>query len=253
MRTIAVPAGGGDAVVLDQPRHRAELGLRVRRGAHGRARRLDDAPRPERPHERRTPGSSARTGSGCIRSSSTTRRTTATARARRPARPATGGPRAARATATSSGASTWARTRARASEVSISYASDDLVQLTGRVRRRHRRLDRRRLDLVRGRRRTRSTAGRCPAPRRAARRTRTTGSSARRRTRPPPIGTVDRRSRSRASREILDFESSIFGPIRSRPPAGSSTTSGARLRAREPDAADLREGLLHRHRSAATR
>ena len=43
-------------VVLDLARHRAGLGLRVRGGAHGRAGRLDDVARRERPHE---PGSRA--------------------------------------------------------------------------------------------------------------------------------------------------------------------------------------------------
>ena len=38
-------------VVLDLARHRAGLGLRVRRGAHGRAGRLDDVARCERAHE----------------------------------------------------------------------------------------------------------------------------------------------------------------------------------------------------------
>ena len=39
------------AHVLDVLRHRAALGSPLRRGAHGRAGRLDDAPRRERPHE----------------------------------------------------------------------------------------------------------------------------------------------------------------------------------------------------------
>ena len=37
-RTINVPAGGGEAVVLGQPQHRAQLGLLLRRGAHRRRR-----------------------------------------------------------------------------------------------------------------------------------------------------------------------------------------------------------------------
>ena len=45
--------GGGAAVVLGQPRHRAELGLLLRRGAHRRRRRLDHAAGRQRPHERR--------------------------------------------------------------------------------------------------------------------------------------------------------------------------------------------------------
>ena len=42
--TIGVPAGGATSVVLHLARHRARLGLRVRRGPHRRAGRLDDAP-----------------------------------------------------------------------------------------------------------------------------------------------------------------------------------------------------------------
>ena len=54
------------------------LGLRLRRGPHGRRRRLDDAARPERPHQ---PGHGlplSRSGSTSTRSSRTTRPTTAT-------------------------------------------------------------------------------------------------------------------------------------------------------------------------------
>ena len=49
-RTISVPGGGANVYVLGHARHRAQLGLLLRRGAHGRDERLDDAARPERPH-----------------------------------------------------------------------------------------------------------------------------------------------------------------------------------------------------------
>ena len=57
--------------------------------------------------------------------------TTATALRTRRAPPATGGRRAGRATATSSGPSTSRRYAGSDVEVSISYASDDIVQATG--------------------------------------------------------------------------------------------------------------------------
>ncbi len=73
----------------------------------------------------------ARSGSSCIRSSRTTRPTTATAPAPRPARRAPGRRRAAAATATSNGRSTSTPYAGTDVEVSISYASDDVVQLDG--------------------------------------------------------------------------------------------------------------------------
>ena len=48
-RTINVPAERRPAVVLGPARHRAQLGLLLRRGAHRRPGRLDDAARPQRP------------------------------------------------------------------------------------------------------------------------------------------------------------------------------------------------------------
>ena len=50
-----------EPLVLDVERHRARLGLRVRRGPHGRPGRLDDAPRSERAHEPVAPVRTTRT------------------------------------------------------------------------------------------------------------------------------------------------------------------------------------------------
>ena len=114
-RTIDVPARRRAALVLGHARHRAGLGLLLRRGAHGRRRRLDDAARPQRPHRQAT-------GAACLgladlhpflahyQTRQRRRRLL-----RRPARPARGGRRAARATATSSGRSTSRPTRASTS------------------------------------------------------------------------------------------------------------------------------------------
>ena len=52
-REITVPATGGVADVLDLVRHRAGLGLPVRRGADPGRQRLDDAAGRERPHHAR--------------------------------------------------------------------------------------------------------------------------------------------------------------------------------------------------------
>ena len=56
LRTIdltGVALGGPDLTVPDLLRHRARLGLRVRRGAHGRPGRLDDAAGRQRAHRTR--------------------------------------------------------------------------------------------------------------------------------------------------------------------------------------------------------
>ncbi len=50
-RTITVPRRRRQPLVLDLARHRARLGLHVRRGAHGGPERLDDAAGRERAHE----------------------------------------------------------------------------------------------------------------------------------------------------------------------------------------------------------
>ena len=49
---IDSPGSLPTVVVLGRPRHRAELRLPVRRGAHRRPRQLDDAARRQRPHHR---------------------------------------------------------------------------------------------------------------------------------------------------------------------------------------------------------
>ena len=124
-------------------------------------------------------------------------------------------------------------------EVSITYASDDLVQLPAsssttsssrpaRARRRSRPTG------------TRWTAGPSRALPRTASRTRTTGSSARSRTRRRTSGRSSTwRSGSRT--EILDFEEERLRPLSV---LGARRDRGrqlrVRLRAREPDAADLR-------------
>ena len=152
----------------------------------------------------------------------TTRPTTATAPARRPARPASWWA----ASGASDGYEQWMvdlGVRGQEVEVSISLRQRRLRPDHGRVRRRRRRLDRRRARPRSRTTATRSTGGRSPAPPPAASRTRTTGSPARRRTRRHRSGD-DRRGRSPASREIIEFVSGIFGRIRSRRPAGSSTT-----------------------------
>ena len=110
-------------------------------------------------------------------------------------------------------------------EVSLSYASDDVLQLRRRVRRRHRRS-----RAARARRRSRTTAtcwtaGRRRARRRAASRTRTTGPSAPRPTRAEPAG--ERRA-PRARPPAGDHPASwraSSARTRSRPRARSSTTS----------------------------
>jgi hypothetical protein len=94
------------ALLLGQSRPRAELELLLRRGAHGGRGRLDHPAGRQRPYERPIRASSARTGSGSTRSSSTTRPTTATARARCRAPRAPGLRCRAAVTATSSGRST---------------------------------------------------------------------------------------------------------------------------------------------------
>ena len=50
-REVAVPSGGGAALVLDVLRHGAGLGPRLRRGPHPGRRRLDHAARPQRSHD----------------------------------------------------------------------------------------------------------------------------------------------------------------------------------------------------------
>ena len=169
----------------------------------------------------------------------------------RPARPARGGRRPAPATATSSGRSTSPPTPGQDVEVSISYASDDIVQRSGRLRRR-----RRGLDAARARPRSRTTATRSTAgPSRPARGQpgqrdrldRGTAADA-----PPTPGEIAAGSFAREP-EIIAFLSGVFGPL---PVLGRRRhrrrRPGPRLRARDPDAAGLRAGLLRRTRRTAT-
>ena len=90
-RTISVPAGGGRSRSGSSARPRptgTTCSSRRTRSAATSGRRC-----PTRTATRaRTPASRARSGSACTRSSSTTRPTTATTAARRPARPARGPP-----------------------------------------------------------------------------------------------------------------------------------------------------------------
>ena len=145
----------------------------------------------------------------------------------------------------SSGRSTSAPTPARQVEISLTYASDDIVQRR-RVDRRHRGVDRRGQHVVRGRRRP-LDGWTVPGPPRAARATRTTGSSARPgRPAADTSATIAAASFARQP-EILDFLAGYFGPYPFNAAGGIvDDVAGARLRPREPDPADLLAGLLHR-------
>ena len=163
----------------------------------------------------------------------------------RPARPASGGPPAA----PSDGYEQWTVDLSAYAgsdvEVSISYASDDIVQGAGVVRRRHRRS-----RPARAPRRSRTTATRSTAgPSRAAGWQRAQPERLDRRhggRRAADAGRVVRGLvRPPAARSSTSWPATSAG-TRSRPPAGSSTTLDARLRPGEPDPADLLEGLLRR-------
>ena len=234
-RSACRPAG--DAVVLGHPRHRAGLGLRLRRGAHGRQDDWTTLPRPERPHAQDT-------GFVCPfwLVPPVPRRTTRPARRRhvlaRPARRATGARRAAeRRVRAVDGRPVGLRRAATSRCRSPTRATTGPAP--GRLRRRHRRLHRRGHDLVRGRRRTRSTAGRFPARRPAAPPTPTTGSPAR-----PPTPRRHRGRRRAVLRPPARDHRLPVGHLRPLPVlarrAGSSTTSRAWLRAGDPDPPDLR-------------
>ena len=137
-----------------------------------------------------------------------------------------GGDRRA-ATATSSGRSTCRPTKNADVELSISYASDDIVQRKRRLRRRRRGLERPGLDLVRGRRQHARRLDRARAARGQPRQRRPTGSSGTAAD-APPTPASDRRRLVRPEPEIIAFSSGIFGPL---PVLGrrrrSSTTSRA--------------------------
>ena len=129
-RDITVPAGGGATLLPGDPRHRAQLGLLLRRGPHRRHRRLDDAARCQRPHR---PGQRARCPFWLslhpFLDPLPDRRRRGSARRAGPR--VTGGRPPVRATATRSGRSTCPHTPARRSRSSISYASDDIFQSAG--------------------------------------------------------------------------------------------------------------------------
>ena len=132
-REIAVPAGGGSLTFWTSYDTEAAWDhLFVEARTRGR-RRLDDAARtptgtPRTATGRQLPGGLAST---CTRSSTTTRRSTATAPARRPARPAPGTP----PRGNSAGWQEWSdrprRVRRRTVEISITYASDWATQGLG--------------------------------------------------------------------------------------------------------------------------
>ena len=242
--TIAVPAGGAKCRSGSTATPSC-VGLHLRRGPHAGPGRLDDARGRQRPHE---------PGHGCscpfwleLHPFLTHYQTTT-------------------ATATCSPAGTtgewWAATGARGRlgavggrpvglgrqdvEVSITYASDDIVQRNGRVRRRRRSS---RPATARHRSRTtatRWTAGRVPGPPLAARRTPNDWIVGTVADTPPIAGQSPQGSFARQP-EILDFLGEQLralsvlrlGRHRRRYPGG-------RVRAREPDPAGLRPRLLHR-------
>ena len=248
------PGGRRDRRLHGHPRHRDELGLLLRRGPHGRpATRLDDAARRQRPLERRhgllvpvrgLAGDPPVPGPLPDRDPAT-RTTGSTPRAPRPARPAPGRRRPATAAAPSRGSSTSAPSPARTSSCrsptpatrpSRRAASSSTTSSSppARAARRSRPT------------RTRSTAGPSPGRRPAARATTTTGSSGPRPTR------RHRPARSRPASfarepEILALPRRQLRPV---PVLGGrrdrGRRRGPRLRARDPDATDLRPGLLRR-------
>ena len=138
-----------------------------------------------------------------------------------------------------------ARTPAAEVELSISYASDDVVQVSGALRRRRRRLDRRGLDVVRVDGLDGWTVPGPPAGSPGNDNDWVVGTAA---DVPPPIGTVVDGSFAREP-EILTSCPSYFGryPWRS---VGRHRRRRRRpgLRARDPDPADLLPGVLHRRR-----
>ena len=161
---------------------------------------------------------------GCTRSSPTTRPTTATGRARRPAPPASGGRRPAPATATSSGPSTCpptpaATSRSRSATPATTSSSAAASSSTTSRSRAARARPRSRTTA------TRSTAGPCPG--------RPAGSAPNENDwivgtaadAPPTVGRRSPRARSPASRRSSRSCRASSAATRSRPPAASSTTS----------------------------
>ena len=165
-RTISVPAGGAELSLLDRPATPSRTGTSSSSRRTRSAGRLDHAARPQRAHRASDTGFSCPSGRPAPVPHPLPDATTATA----PASPSgtTGDWWAA--TGASGGYEQWAVDLSAYAgsdvEVSITYASDDVVQGAGVVRRRRRRLDRRGHHLVRGRRRH---AGRLDRARRARR------------------------------------------------------------------------------------
>ena len=161
------PARRRDPVLPGQPGHRDRLGLPVRRGPHRQWRRLDDAARRERPHQpgrRGMPRSIATANpflaalpDPCSSSTRATRRRpmTTSCRACPPARPAPG----TRSAAQSDGWEHWSVTLAEhggfdAERRGLDRLRQRLLGPGPRCRaRQRRRLDRRRVDQLRGRQR----------------------------------------------------------------------------------------------------
>ena len=182
-RTVDVPAGGGELSFWTSYDTEADWDYLFVEARTAGGTQLDDAPGPERQHEPRTPGKAARrAGTTCIRSSTTTRRSTARACTSTgttgawnaaPARPAAG----------SSGGSTWApgpagRSRSRSRTPPTGRPRGSASSSTTSSRRRAQARPRSR------RTQTRWTAGRRPGRRRGAPPTRTTGSGRPRRASP---------------------------------------------------------------------
>ena len=187
-RTISVPGGGATVSFWVTRDTRAQLGLLLRRGAHGRDERLDDLARPERPHlaghgfrlpllalpapvPRALPVGQRRRH---LRPDRRHRRLARGQRLERGLRAVDGRPR---------------RLRRQERRAVAHLRERRRLPAPGHVRRRHRRLHRRRLHFVRERRehhgRLDGSRARRPT---ASRRTRTIGSWARPPTRPSRSG-----------------------------------------------------------------
>ena len=243
-RTIAVPAGGAN-VVLDQPRHRG-LGLRLRRGPHGRPGRLDDAVRPHG-HTTRTPATRARLARQLHPFlNPLPDRTMARAPVTR--RHDRGLVRGHRRRRRLGAVGVDLRRSRKTVEVALTYVSDDVVQQ-----------------------RASSSTTSSSRPGRAPRPSRTTANWTAGRPWPPgwqpgQRQRLDRRHRRRHAARLGEVERLLRPPARDpglpRPRTSARTVlerrrhrrrrPGPRLRARDPDAADLLPRLLHRALSGDT-
>ena len=191
----------------------------------------------------RTPASRARSGFSCTRSSTHYQRENADGGCDPRARRASGTRSAARATATSNGSSTCRPYAGKHDRAVAQLRQRRRLQLLRRLRRRHRRSRRRRLDVVRERRQHARRLDGAGAPRgqRAEREQLAVGTAA---------DAPDRPARSRAATlarqpEIIRFLAGLFGPYPFSSAGGDRRRpAGARVRAREPDAAGLLARLL---------